>query len=194
MSFVFPNPMPDAKQFLAGRGLWIVGCLQEYRRANGLAILAPSLAAEQIERLIDEWDKAHKTRAKRAAFTIPTPEEVWAYSASIGYPLDGQEWCDFYARKGWKVGSTMMRDFKAAVRVWKAKGYRTGSDLAHSALHGAASLGSLQLQLGRTENEINELLYPGGCAFRVTLTGDKQKRFEELMAFRKSLKDRIGKF
>ena len=50
----------------------------------------------------------------------PTPAQVTAYSASIGYPMDGEAWCDSYAQKGWKVGKNPMRDWQAAVRNWKS--------------------------------------------------------------------------
>jgi hypothetical protein len=53
----------------------------------------------------------------------PTPEQVEAYSASIGYPMNGQAWCDAYAQKGWKVGAKRMVDWQAAVRNWKTSGY-----------------------------------------------------------------------
>jgi len=49
----------------------------------------------------------------------PTPESVSVYSASIGYPLDGQRWCDAYAQKGWLVGKVKMKNWQAAVRNWK---------------------------------------------------------------------------
>lgn len=53
----------------------------------------------------------------------PTPEQVTAYSAFIGYPMDGQAWCDAYASKGWKVGKAPMKDWQAAVRTWRTQGY-----------------------------------------------------------------------
>lgn len=53
----------------------------------------------------------------------PTPEQVTAYSAAIGYPMDGQAWCDSYEVKGWKVGDHRMKDWQAAVRNWKANRY-----------------------------------------------------------------------
>ena len=53
----------------------------------------------------------------------PTPEQVTAYSASIGYPMDGQAWCDSYAAKGWLVGKAKMKDWQAAVRTWRSNGY-----------------------------------------------------------------------
>lgn len=49
----------------------------------------------------------------------PTPAQVEAYSASIGYPLDGAGWCDSYTTKGWKVGKTKMVDWQSAVRNWR---------------------------------------------------------------------------
>lgn len=71
----------------------------------------------------------HKQRSPAApkVFVPPSPEEVTAYSAEIGYPLDGQGWCDAYAQKGWAIrGSTKMKDWKAAVRNWKTSGYKIG--------------------------------------------------------------------
>lgn len=62
-------------------------------------------------------------RSPRTPFTPPTPSEVEAYSALIGYPLSGQAWCDYYAAKGWMAGRVPMRDWKAAVRNWKASGW-----------------------------------------------------------------------
>ena len=57
-------------------------------------------------------------------FVPPLPAQVEEYSASIGYPLDGQAWCDSYAQKGWKVGKNTMKDWKAAVRNWKSQGWK----------------------------------------------------------------------
>ena len=62
----------------------------------------------------------------RKNFTPPTPEQVEAYSCEIGYPLNGQGWCDSYAQKGWMVGKSKMKDWKAAVRNWKTSGYKIG--------------------------------------------------------------------
>lgn len=59
-------------------------------------------------------------------FTPPTPEQVETYSREISYPLNGQGWCDTYAQKGWMVGKNKMKDWKAAVRNWKASRYQLG--------------------------------------------------------------------
>lgn len=49
-------------------------------------------------------------------FTIPTLAEVQSYVAERHSPVDPQEFIDFYASKGWMVGKTPMKDWKAACR------------------------------------------------------------------------------
>jgi hypothetical protein len=63
--------------------------------------------------------------AKR--FQQPTPEQVTEYAASIGFILDGEAFCDFYAAKGWKIGQSPMKDWQAAVRTWKRRQQADGT-------------------------------------------------------------------
>lgn len=60
-----------------------------------------------------------KAAARR--FTAPTPDEVAAYASERGIAIDAERFCDFYASKGWRVGSSPMRDWRAAVRNWAAR-------------------------------------------------------------------------
>lgn len=53
-------------------------------------------------------------RASR--FTPPTLAEVQAYVSERQSPVDPQGFLDFYAAKGWLVGKTPMKDWKAACR------------------------------------------------------------------------------
>lgn len=64
---------------------------------------------------------AENKRAREARFTPPTVEEVAAYCRERGNSVDAQRFVDFYASKGWKVGSQHMVDFKAAVRTWERR-------------------------------------------------------------------------
>jgi hypothetical protein len=69
-------------------------------------------------------------RAKNKAGTNipPTPEEVTAYSAEIGYPLNGQKWCDAYEAKGWMIsGKNKMKNWQAAVRNWRDNRWGVGT-------------------------------------------------------------------
>lgn len=49
----------------------------------------------------------------------PRSEEVTKYALGIGFKLKGEHFIDFYESKGWMVGKSPMKDWKAAVRVWK---------------------------------------------------------------------------
>lgn len=56
-----------------------------------------------------------------ARFTPPTADQVSAYAQETGRSIDAQRFVDFYAAKGWKVGTTPMKDWRAAVRNWCAR-------------------------------------------------------------------------
>ena len=49
-------------------------------------------------------------------FVPPTLAEVQSYVAELQSPVDPQGFIDFYASKGWMVGKTPMKDWKAACR------------------------------------------------------------------------------
>jgi hypothetical protein len=66
-----------------------------------------------------EENATAETNKKSLRFQQPTPQEVFEYAKSIGFYLDGSKFCDYYASKGWVVGKSPMKDWKAAVRTWK---------------------------------------------------------------------------
>ena len=55
-------------------------------------------------------------RGKRPRFVPPTLEEVTAYVRERGSKVDPQGFIDFYVAKGWLIGKTPMKDWKAACR------------------------------------------------------------------------------
>lgn len=57
-------------------------------------------------------------RDAESRFTPPTAEEVKAYCLEKGYKVDPERFVDFYTSKGWLVGKTKMKDWKATVRNW----------------------------------------------------------------------------
>jgi len=58
---------------------------------------------------------------KRKRFTPPTVDEVSTYCKERKNNIDAQRFVDFYSSKGWKVGQTPMKDWKAAVRTWEQR-------------------------------------------------------------------------
>lgn len=62
----------------------------------------------------DRVGAASPPRAR--VFIPPTLEDVKAYVAERKSPVDPQGFIDFYASKGWMVGKSKMKDWKAACR------------------------------------------------------------------------------
>ena len=52
-------------------------------------------------------------------FKKPTLEEVKAYCIERNNNVDAENFVNFYESKGWKVGKSPMKDWKACVRTWE---------------------------------------------------------------------------
>lgn len=72
-----------------------------------------------------------------ARFSPPSVSDVEAYCRERRNDVDPQRFVDFYASKGWKVGSQPMKDWKAAVRTWeqRRKDERNASNIGHAEKH-----------------------------------------------------------
>ena len=82
----------------------------------------PSEEEEEIGRGVKEEE-----RGSRARFRAPSPAEVAEYAQSYAESkdidlsstdFDPERFVDFYAQKGWMVGRSRMKDWKASVRNW----------------------------------------------------------------------------
>ncbi len=60
-----------------------------------------------------------KPRAQRKRFVPPTVEEVADYCRERQNGIDPEAFVDFYMGKGWLVGKSPMKDWRAAVRTWE---------------------------------------------------------------------------
>ncbi len=64
---------------------------------------------------------AEKTLADRTRiFVPPTPKEVEEYAKTIKFVVDGRKFCDYYETRGWMIGKSKMKSWKAALRTWKS--------------------------------------------------------------------------
>ena len=77
---------------------------------------------EEVGRGIKEEERGSKAR-----FRAPSPEEVDEYARSYAegksldltaLDFDPERFVDFYAQKGWMIGRSHMKDWKATVRNW----------------------------------------------------------------------------
>lgn len=58
---------------------------------------------------------------ERKRFVPPTAEQVREYCTERQNGIDPEAFVAFYASKGWVVGKSPMKDWKAAVRTWEQK-------------------------------------------------------------------------
>lgn len=61
------------------------------------------------------------TGTTTTTFRKPTLEELEEYCREVGATFSPQQFIDYYTANGWKVGRNAMKDWRAAVRTWKAK-------------------------------------------------------------------------
>ena len=92
-------------------------------------------------------------RAARTPFRPPTVEEVETYCQERQNGVDASRFVDFYASKGWKVGSSPMKDWRAAVRTWERRQYEGQGRPSQGAPGSArfANLARLYQELGDDE-------------------------------------------
>lgn len=80
---------------------------------------SPPTPPTSIPPIIPPKEKEKGSAALR--FAPPTVDEVRAYCLERGNSVDPARFVDFYTCKGWMVGKTKMKDWKAAVRTWEHK-------------------------------------------------------------------------
>lgn len=73
----------------------------------------------EVEREVEKGKGSAEGKGKSSRFSPPTVEEVADYCQERGNNVDANRFIDFYASKGWRVGSQPMKDWKAAVRTWE---------------------------------------------------------------------------
>lgn len=95
--------------------------------SNGESNDASKRASEEEEEEEVGRGIKEEERGKKARFRAPSPAEVdeyaRIYAASKDLDLDStdfdpERFVDFYAQKGWMVGRTRMKDWRASVRNW----------------------------------------------------------------------------
>lgn len=67
----------------------------------------------------------------------PTEEDVFEYCQDSGLSVDAGRFVDYYASRGWKMGSEPMQDWRAAVRNWARR------DLQETERRGTKKQGAL---------------------------------------------------
>ena len=109
---------------LASQLVMLSGCIgfpSSCANKNTPCIQSVSISDTQVRKELgkvrEELGKSKADKPPRAArFTPPTLAEVQTYVAERHSPVDPQGFIDFYEAKGWMVGKSLMKDWKAACR------------------------------------------------------------------------------
>lgn len=75
----------------------------------------------ELDKEIEIKEKEQNKQTKTKRFTKPTLEEVEQYCSERKNSIDAQTFIDYYESKGWLVGKTPMKDWKAAIRNWERR-------------------------------------------------------------------------
>lgn len=79
----------------------------------------------ETKKIREDKSREDKSRIENAdkprRFSKPTVEEVAEYCRERGNRINAQNFVDFYESKGWKVGSSPMKDWKSCVRTWEQR-------------------------------------------------------------------------
>lgn len=124
------------------------GVNSEITRVNSETI--PQSKEEKSKEKESREDKSIYTPQPKTStgFKKPTLEEVTVYCAERKNNVNPQRFIDYYTSKDWMVGKSLMKDWKASVRLWESNSYNSN----------ATSRQKLSMERQYTEEELDELL------------------------------------
>lgn len=110
------------------------------------------------EDVVTPCDKlSHPPQRSDTRFKKPTVEEIAEYCRERNNKVDPQLFYDFYEAKGWVVGKTKMKDWKAAVRTWEKRETMPNTTKERTAVHFANERTYTQEELDALITDIDDL-------------------------------------
>lgn len=89
----------------------------------------PTLSLQETE----SEDPEEPKKKQRAPFQKPTVEEIDSYIHDKGYPVDAQEFYNYYEDNEWHCGKIPMKNWKNAVYAWNKNQKRWSDEKAQKA-------------------------------------------------------------
>ena len=89
----------------------------------------PTLSLQETE----PEDPEEPKKKQRAPFQKPTVEEIESYIREKGYPVDAQEFYNYYEDNDWHCGKIPMKNWKNAVYAWNKNQKRWSEEKAAKA-------------------------------------------------------------
>lgn len=89
------------------------------RMCTGSAPHAPGGAPHAPNNIDNNINISIESNKGKANFHKPTIAEIDAYCCERGNTIDAEEFFNFYESKGWVIGKSPMKDWKACIRTWE---------------------------------------------------------------------------
>lgn len=94
--------------------------LLDHKKSKNLTTGSQKTEPLEVKKLDCNNNKDNK-KENNNIFIPPTVEQVARYCEERHNNVDPETFVDFYESKGWHVGRTKMKDWKAAVRTWEKR-------------------------------------------------------------------------
>lgn len=102
--------------------------LSELRSLAGKKSAAIRLNSTLVEQPLNKGQQGKERKGKEikgniesSRFAPPSLEDVINYCNERKNQVNARQFVDFYSSKGWVVGKTKMKDWRAAVRTWEQR-------------------------------------------------------------------------
>lgn len=86
-------------------------------------------AGINIEEVKNE-ENQKKSPVKSKRFVKPTVEKIKQYVEEQQYDIDAETFFNYYESKGWVIGKSPMKDWKAAIRTWARNRKKNNSSVS----------------------------------------------------------------
>jgi hypothetical protein len=100
----------------------------DHKKSKNLTTGSEKTSPQEVEKLDRINKDNNKSSNNKYKFMPPTVEEVAEYCMERNNGIDAEQFVDFYASKGWKVGRDKMTDWKASVRTWERRRKQSRED------------------------------------------------------------------
>lgn len=106
------------------------GALKKWK--NSIPISDPNSIPNGDGNAKERKEKEIKEKENKNRFVKPTTQEIADYCKERGNNVQPSVFFDFYESKGWLVGKSKMKDWKACVRTWEKNSQKYSPQLPFS--------------------------------------------------------------
>ena len=103
---------------------------------------------EEEQQLQQTVIEPEEEKPKRKKFVKPTIDEIKQYCIERKNKINAAHFFDYYESKGWIVGKTSMKDWKAAIRTWERQDFNQVTEKKEGANNGQSNISRYDKSVG----------------------------------------------